>query len=214
MSKRAGEFITLDELLAEVGRRRRSLVLRLARGHVVDRLRHRAREETVQREPRLLRPVRPRKDRVDPAQGDGGRARAGVDGRRDARRRPGGRPRAGGRSPTGSRRGRGHRGRDPRHHDVCDAARDRVPCVLSRRPCRRSGRSGPVGLTPRPRPGDAGHAREDARAARDLSARVDVGRGGPAAAPRPAASRPGRGAVSPPARGRSPPSRARRRRCR
>ena len=57
-------------------RRRRPLVVRLTRRHHRDRLRHRAGEEAVGREPRLLRPVRPRPDRVDPAQGERGRVGA------------------------------------------------------------------------------------------------------------------------------------------
>ena len=55
-------------------RRRRALVLRLARPQLRHRLRHRAGQEAVQREPGLLRAVRPRPDRLDPAQG--GRHRA------------------------------------------------------------------------------------------------------------------------------------------
>ena len=49
-----------------------------------DRLRHRAGQEAVEREPGLLRPVRARPDRLDPAQGGRRRARAG-DRRRRAR---------------------------------------------------------------------------------------------------------------------------------
>ena len=41
-----------------------------------DRLRHRAGQEAVEREPGLLRPVRARPDRLDPAQGGRGRPRA------------------------------------------------------------------------------------------------------------------------------------------
>ena len=60
-------------------RRRRPLVLRVTRGDDRDRLRHRAGQEAVEREPGLLRPVRARPDRLDPAQG--GRGRAGARGR-------------------------------------------------------------------------------------------------------------------------------------
>ena len=56
--------------VARRGRRRcRALVLRLTVADDRDRLRHRAGQEAVEREPRLLRPVRARPDRVDPAQG-------------------------------------------------------------------------------------------------------------------------------------------------
>ena len=78
MSKRAGEFITLDELLGRGGRRRGPLVLRVTRGDDRDRLRHRAGQEAVGREPRLLRPVRARAHRVDPAQGRRGRPDPGA----------------------------------------------------------------------------------------------------------------------------------------
>ena len=77
MSKRAGEFITLDELLAEIGVDAARWFF-AARGYTVGhRLRHRAGEEAVEREPGLLRPVRPRPDRLDPAQGGRGGAGAG-----------------------------------------------------------------------------------------------------------------------------------------
>ena len=83
-------------------RRRRPLVLRVARGDDRHRLRHRAGQEAVEREPRLLRAVRPRPDRLDPAQG--GRSRT----RRRRRASPAGstaRPRPRWRGPSpGSRR--------------------------------------------------------------------------------------------------------------
>ncbi len=63
MSKRAGEFVTLDELLEEVGvdAARWSFASRApSTGH---RLRHRAGAQAIGREPRLLRPVRPRAHR-------------------------------------------------------------------------------------------------------------------------------------------------------
>ena len=50
-------------------RRRRALVLRRARPHDGDRPGHRAGQEAVVGQPGLLRPVRPRPDRLDPAQG-------------------------------------------------------------------------------------------------------------------------------------------------
>ena len=68
-------------------RRRRALVLRLTGRDERDRLRHRARQEAVGREPGLLRPVRPRPDRLDPAQG--GRRRAGARRRRERARSAG-----------------------------------------------------------------------------------------------------------------------------
>ena len=80
MSKRAGEFITLDELLAEVGVDAARWFFASRGATTAHRLRHRAGEEAVEREPGLLRPVRPRPDRLDPAQG--GRRRADAGGRR------------------------------------------------------------------------------------------------------------------------------------
>ena len=97
MSKRSGEFITLDELLAEVGVDAARWFFARA-PHDRHRLRHRAGQEAVGREPGLLRPVRARSDLLDPAQGGGRRAStpAAVAARR-ARRRPGRRgSRAGG----------------------------------------------------------------------------------------------------------------------
>ena len=69
MSKRAGEFITLDELLAEVGVDAARWFFASRGTPRRHRLRHRAGQEAVDREPRLLRPVRARPDRLDPAQG-------------------------------------------------------------------------------------------------------------------------------------------------
>ena len=54
-------------------RRRRALVLCVPGPYERDRLRHRARQEAVEREPGLLRAVRARAHRLDPAQGGGGR---------------------------------------------------------------------------------------------------------------------------------------------
>ena len=74
MSKRAGEFITLDELLAEIGVDAARWFFACRGANVEHRLRHRAGQEAVEREPGLLRPVRARADRLDPAQGGRGRA--------------------------------------------------------------------------------------------------------------------------------------------
>ena len=74
MSKRSGEFVTLDELLEEVGvdaARWYFASRRTEHGH---RLRHRAGAQAVERKPGLLRPVRARAHQLDPAQG--GRQRA------------------------------------------------------------------------------------------------------------------------------------------
>ena len=112
------------------GHGRGTLVLRLARGARGDRLRHRAGAEAVGREPRLLRAVRPRPDRVDPAQGGGGGAGAGVRCRRAAGRRAGGRPGPRGGPVPGGAGGRGPGRGDAGHHGVRHGARDAVPRVL------------------------------------------------------------------------------------
>ena len=63
-------------------RRRGALVLREPRREREHGRRHRAREAAVEREPGLLRAVRPRPDRLDPAQGGRDRAGRGTVGRR------------------------------------------------------------------------------------------------------------------------------------
>src|ERR1019366_8912827 len=82
MSKRRGDFITLDDLLDEIGVDATRFFM-LQRSHA--RPRSGAGPPRVGREPRLLRAVRPRPDRLDPGPA-GFRARAGGAG---ARRRLG-----------------------------------------------------------------------------------------------------------------------------
>ncbi len=160
-------------------RRRRPLVLRVTESGIGDRLRHRAGEEAVEREPGLLRPVRPRPDRLDPAQGGGGRSRPGSDpGRRRARRRPGGRPRPRGHPSARGGRGRGGRGGGPGDHRLRHRAGDHVPRLLSRREGRGSRGSGPFGGPAGPRRRDPDHPRQCARPAGDLGARSRCSRAG------------------------------------
>ena len=128
-------------------RRRRALVLRLTRGDDRDRLRHRAGEEAVGREPGLLRPVRACAHRVDPAQGrrgrpDAGSRRLGPPGRRT---RGAARPR-GGSLPRG-RGGRRRRPGDAGDHRLRHRARDAVPRLLPRRPGRRPGSARALGAS-------------------------------------------------------------------
>ncbi len=73
-------FITLDELLAEIGVDAARWFFASRGADARHRLRHRAGQEAVEREPRLLRPVRARPDRVDPAQGGRRRASRPADG--------------------------------------------------------------------------------------------------------------------------------------
>ena len=69
MSKRRGEFVTLDELIDDIGVDAARFFM-LQRSHDTDRRpRPRAGALAVAGEPRLLRPVRARPDRQHPAQG-------------------------------------------------------------------------------------------------------------------------------------------------
>ena len=79
MSKRRGDFVTLDELIEEIGVDADALVHALALARLDGRPRPHAGAGAVDREPRLLRPVRARADRLDAPQGRrrAGRRRAG-----------------------------------------------------------------------------------------------------------------------------------------
>ena len=69
MSKRAGTFISLDQLIDEVGTDAARFTLLQFSNDSTDELRHRGREAADDGEPRVLRPVRARADRQHPAQG-------------------------------------------------------------------------------------------------------------------------------------------------
>ena len=176
MSKRAGEFITLDELLAEVGVDAARWFFASRGADDRDRLRHRAGQEAVGREPGLLRPVRPRPDRVDPAQGGRGRARrrrpastGSLAGAPEARARPGDR--------RASRRSSRTRPRSEETQGVTAYATElatAVPRLLPRRPGRRPRGAGALGGAPGARVGGPDHPRQRPRPARDLRARLDV----------------------------------------
>ncbi len=86
MSKRSGDFVALDELLDDIGVDATRWFM-LWRSHDTDRRpRPRVGAQPVQRQPRLLRPVRPRPHRQHPAQSRrGGAEAAGRCRRRDAR---------------------------------------------------------------------------------------------------------------------------------
>ena len=177
MSKRAGEFVTLDELLSEVGVDAArwffaSRAPRLRRSTSTSSV---AREAVEDAEPGLLRPIRARAHRLDRAQGS---------------RMPGSRPatsvagtlgdgpeaalaRAIVRLPRSSRTRSAGRG-DPGHHGLRDRARDGVPRVLPGRARGRPGRAGAVGVATGPRACGSDHPGEDAGLARDLRARGDV----------------------------------------
>ena len=81
MSKRRGDFVTLDELIAEIGvDATRFFLLQRSHDTTID-LDLDLRQGAVRREPRLLRAVRARADRVDAAQGGGGARGARAVGR-------------------------------------------------------------------------------------------------------------------------------------
>ena len=72
MSKRRGDFVTLDDLLDEIGvDATRFFMLQRSHDRTLD-LDVRARAQAVAREPGVLRAVRPRADRVDAAAAAGG----------------------------------------------------------------------------------------------------------------------------------------------
>ena len=120
---------------ARRGRRRCGpLVLRVTRAHDRDRLRHRAGQEAVERESRLLRAVRPCANRLDPAKGERNRAVVSRFGRGRTVGRAGGGSRPSRGPPTRRRRGRSGGKRDPGHHRICDRAGNHLPRLLPRCP--------------------------------------------------------------------------------
>ena len=164
MSKRAGEFITLDELLAEVGvdAARWSFASRAPTSSIdfdIELAKKQSNENPVYyvqyAHARIASIVRK-------AEGVG---LVPVD-RRDrcSGRRAGGRARPGGRPvPRGRRGRRGGRG-DPGRDRLRDGARDDVPCLLPRCPRRGRGRARAIGRAAGARERRAGHPRERARA--------------------------------------------------
>ena len=168
MSKRRGEFVTLDELVDQIGvDATRYFLLQRSNDSTID-LDLAARDRGVGREPRLLRPVRARADRLDPAQG---RARAGrrrplaaslrARADQEAARLPG-RGRGGGRAPGAApdRRLRARAG--PDLHGV-------LPRLQGGRGARAR-----RGVQARPVRGLPAHPRPLARAARGLRPRQHV----------------------------------------
>ena len=178
MSKRAGTFVTLDDLLDAVGTDAARWFFASRAAHVeFDFDIEQARNQSS-REPRLLRPVRPRADRVDRAQGGRGgavtRARTSrglLDGEPEAalaRVVARGSPRSW-RTRSSPRRRRASRPTRP------SWPRSSTRSTATRGSWTRSSRSGPRAA--RAGAGDADDARERARPARDLGPRVDVAPG-------------------------------------
>ena len=111
MSKRKGEFVTLDELIDDIGvDAARFFMLQRSHDTTIDLDLDLAAAD-LEREPRLLRPVRPRPDREHPAQGGARRAEARRARRPTWRRRRPGRAR---RAGPGQAPARASRTRSPR----------------------------------------------------------------------------------------------------
>ena len=85
MSKRRGDFVTLDELIAEIGVDATRFFMLSARTTRRSTSTSTWRQRRSRREPGLLRAVRARADRLDPAQGRGERVEARCERRRASR---------------------------------------------------------------------------------------------------------------------------------
>ena len=181
MSKRAGEFITLDELLAEVGvDAARWFFASRAATTEIDFDIELAKKQSNENPVYYVQYAHARIASILRKAADAGLAPAAGRGR-GAGGRARGRPGAGGRPLPRGRRGR-RRGRgDAGHHRLRDRAGHDVPRLLPRRAGRGRRRARAVGGAARPGRGGADHAGQRARAAGDLRARVDVSR--PAAGP-------------------------------
>ena len=175
MSKRAGEFITLDELLAEVGvDAARWFFASRAATTEIDFDIELAKKQSSENPVYYVQYAHARIASIlRKADGLGLAPAAGVDGALVgcARGGAGARDRPLSRGGRGRRRGRG----DPRHHRLRDRAGDHVPRLLSRRPGRGRRCARALRGTPRARERGADHAGERARPAGDLRPRLDVG---------------------------------------
>ena len=168
MSKRRGEFITLDELIGRDRRRRHALLHALALATTRRSTSTSTSRAAVGREPRLLRPVRARAHRLGAAQGGGG-----AGGARPGRHRPGRRAaplraRAGqeaARLPRGGRGGR-RAARAAPHRRLRARPRPGLHGLLPRLPGRRRRARRARGLAPAPVGRDAADDRPRARPAR------------------------------------------------
>ena len=179
MSKRAGEFITLDELLAEIGvdAARWFFALTRRRRSAIDFDIELAKKQSTENPVYYVQYAHARIASILRKAAEAGLAPATSIVGRAARRRAGGGPRPRGAPPPGGRRGRGRGRGDAGRHGLRDGARDArstrstATRGSSTRPSR-SGRPARLALVA----GDADDAGERARPARDLGARADVGR--------------------------------------
>ena len=195
MSKRAGEFITLDDLLAEVGvDAARWFFASRAVTTGIDFDIELAKKQSNENPVYYVQYAHARIASILRKAAEAGLTGAtGVAGTLGGA--PGGGARAGDRALSRGRRGR-RRGRgDAGRHRLRDRAGDDVPRLLPRRACRRSRRAGAVGRAPGARECGQDHARERARPAGDLGARVDVGAGSDGLAGTARGAQGGRGGV-------------------
>ena len=174
MSKRAGEFITLDELLAEVGvDAARWFFASRAVTTEIDFDIELAKKQSNENPVYYVQYAHARIASILRKAADAGLAPAhDVAGTLVRRARSG--AGAGDRPVSRGRRGRGRGRGDPGRHGLRDRAGHDVPRLLSGCAGRGSGRARSVGRTPRPGRGGPDHAGERARIAGDLGARVDV----------------------------------------
>ena len=185
MSKRAGTFIPLDDLLAELG-------VDAARWYFASRGANvnmdvdleLAKKQSNENPVYYVQYAHARIASILRKAAEAGLAAApSVSGSLGRRARRGAREDR--RAPAGGGRGRGRGAGDAGHHDLRDGARDGVPRLLSGCAGRRPRRAGPLREAARPRRCDANLAGERARPARDLRARTDVAGPSPAAPPGP-----------------------------
>ncbi len=183
MSKRAGEFITLDELLAEVGvdAARWSFAAR-APSSPIDFDIELARRQSADNPVYYVQYAHARICSILRKAAEAGIAPAAtLAGSAHGRRRGRHGPCARGAAPAGGRRGRRGRRGDTRGHGVRHRARDDVPRLLPRPSGGRPRRPGHLGASTGARGHRASRAAQHARPAGHLDPRTDVGPASPPA---------------------------------
>ncbi len=177
MSKRAGTFVTLDDLLDAVGTDAARWFFASRAAHVeIDFDIELAKKQSAENPVYYVQYAHARIASIlRKAEAAGLAPAASVEGLLAGEPEFG----AGARrvATAGGRRGCGDGRGDPGHHGLRDRARDAVPRVLPRRTGGGRGGARAVGAATRPRAGDQDDAGECPRPARDLGARVDVAPG-------------------------------------
>ena len=175
MSKRAGTFVTLDDLLDAVGTDAARWFFASRATHVeIDFDIELAKKQSAENPVYYVQYAHARIASILRKAAEAG-PRAGGGRGRAAGRRGGGRPGPRGHPVPRGPRGRGAGRGDAGDHGLRHGARDAVPRVLPRRPRGGRGRARALGEAPGPRAGGQDDAGERAGAARDLRARVHVG---------------------------------------